>query len=98
MAERDQFAVSVGAQLEMVAGFGAIGRDGEALVARGHQLDGAADLLRRTRNDGGALGQRATRAESAARKRRHDMDVIRLDVQLPSQSILEAPNILAGFP
>ena len=74
----------------MVPGFGAVGGDGEALVAGRHQLDRPVEPPRRDGDQRGALGQRAARAEGAADKGRDDADVRRVDAELLGQPVLEA--------
>ena len=82
----------------MVAGGGAIGGDGEAIGPARLHRHRPVQALGRERNDGGALGQRAARAEGAADKGRDDMDVVGADPQLLRQAVLEAIDVLAGLP
>jgi hypothetical protein len=64
MTQRDQLAVAAGADLNLVTGLGAIGRDGKALVAGRDQLDRTAETPRDGGDDGGARRHRSLRAEA----------------------------------
>ena len=70
VAEADDLAVAAGADPDLVPGLGAIGRDGEALIARGDQLDRAIEPL------GGERDERRCAASSSpwSRKRRRQRD------------------------
>ncbi len=93
-----QASVAAGGQANPVAGRGAIGGDGEPLRPGGDQLHRPVQPLGRQGDDRRALGQRTARAEGAADVGRDHMHVVRRDAQLLGDSVLEAPDILAGFP
>ena len=98
MPEGHEPAVLLSAQLHALVRFGTVSGDGETLIARGHQLERPADLLRRHRHDGSALGERAARAEGAAHEGRDRANLLRRDAQLMRNAVLDAIHVLARFP
>src|SRR3984885_12161003 len=98
MIERHELSIRSRTELNMMAGFGAVGGNRESLVAGRYQLDRPADPASGKRDKRSALAERAARTERPTHERRHDTDVIRGHAQLLGQAVLEAPDILAGFP
>src|SRR5438067_9997611 len=81
-----------------MARLGPVAGDREALVARGDQLDRTVQPARRDRDQRGALGQRAARAEGAADEGRNDMYFLGVDAELLGEAVLEAGDVLAPLP
>ena len=75
--------------------FGAIGGDGEALLAAGDELDRAVEPFGGERNEPGAWRQLPFRAEGAADKRVDDADLSRVDAERFGGAVLEPINELA---
>src|SRR5205085_5770256 len=83
---------------DVVARLGPVARDRKTLVARGDQLDRTVQPARRDRDQRGALGQRAARAEGAADEGRNDMYFLGVDAELLGEAVLEAGDVLAPLP
>src|SRR5437016_2452154 len=94
MAVADKLAVLAGAEPDVVAGFGAVGRDGETLVARRHELDRSFELLRGKRDQRGPWGHTALGAESAAGEMADHMDLVRINAEALGNAVLQPVNKL----
>src|SRR2546421_479079 len=81
MAVADDLAVALGAEPDVVARLGAIGRDGEALIARGDKLDRPVELLGRERHQRGARRYGAFGAEGTAHEAAHYVYLVGIDAE-----------------
>ena len=95
MAVADKLAVLLRAEPDVVARFGAIGRNGEALVARRDELDRPVEPSGRERDERRARRHHALRAERAADIAADHTHLVRLDAEPLRDAILEAVDELA---
>src|ERR1700689_3333149 len=96
MRERDELAVARCAQLQVMPGLGAISRNGESLIAGGHDFHRPADF---SRNSGDPMGAwiRALGAESAPDVARDGTDIVGIYIELRGNRRFGSPHELGGF-
>src|SRR5439155_21346447 len=95
MAVADDLAVTFGAKPDMVTRLRTVGRDGEALIARGDELDRAVELTCSQRHQRRARGHRAFGTEGATHKAAHHVNLVCVDAEPLRNAGLEAIDELA---
>ncbi len=95
MTQRGEPAVAAGTELDLMPGLGAVGRDGETLIAGRDQLDRAAQAPRNAGDDGRAWRHRALRAEAAADIGIDDANLAGIDTELVGYAVFQTVNVLA---
>ena len=94
VAHRGELARGVGAEHDVLARVGAVPDQREHLLSRQHELDGAADHLRRHRRERDVRPRRPFAAEAAADVVRDDADVLLLEIEQRGQPLADAEDAL----
>src|SRR5689334_19162170 len=97
MLEAENLSVPLRADADPVAGFRPIGRDGEALIARGDQLYRSVQRLGGKRDQTRSRRQLRLAPECAAHEGTDGANVLRLDPEFACGVVLQPVHELAWF-